>query len=128
MRMAGFTRDEQQEITACVDLVGRSGAKDFELGHLHDAPVPEAGWFATATYRGAKLIAEGHTGPVQAAQALARRVLVGALCVCCRHRVTLATPGAAAFGLTHSGSGGQQVCVWVRRGDRWVSGCRGGEG
>lgn len=37
---------------ACVDLVGRCGAREFEIGYLHDdVPVAQAGWYASAFYR-----------------------------------------------------------------------------
>lgn len=102
---------DQDALTAAVDLVGRSGARDITVGYLHDdVPVEEAGWYAKAMYRGAALIADAHRGPVEACEALARRILDGAECAHCRQPVRLDDePG----------------CRWTRMGDRWARGCEG---
>lgn len=119
-------------ITAAADLVERSGATDFEIGHLHDdVPVAEAGWYATAVFRGAKITEEGG-GPTEAAEALAIRLLTGAKCRCGR-LVALAPGGAMAFNATmadgttwtveEARAAGQ--CRWRRVGERWQRGCEG---
>lgn len=60
---------DEDALIAGVDLVGRTGATDFEVGYLHDdVPVAEAGWYAKAQYRGARLTAEDHPGPVEAVE------------------------------------------------------------
>lgn len=103
---------DEDALVAGVDLVGRTGATDFEVGYLHDdVPVAEAGWYAKAQYRGARLTAEDHPGPVEAVEALARRLLKGALCKC-RRRVTLA-----------GSQGDGSKCRWTRVGRRWTSEC-----
>lgn len=123
---------DEDAIVAAVDLVGRTGAGEFEVGYLHDdAPVEEAGWYASAIFRGAKIIEEDHRSPTEAAEALARRLLTGARCRC-GALVALSDHGAVAheFALMADGShwtaaearrAGQ--CRWTRVGPRWVRGC-----
>jgi hypothetical protein len=78
------TNFDQDALVAAIDLVGRSGAHSVEVGYLHDdVPVEEAGWYAQCSFRGARLIEENYRDPVQAAEALARRLLNGALCRRC---------------------------------------------
>lgn len=108
--MIGVGVDEDALIAA-VDLVGRSGAREAEIGWLHDdVPPAEAGWYATATYRGAKLIAEG-PGPVEAAEALARRILDGGMCNHCKKPIAL------------GGELSLHACRWTRMGRSWQRGC-----
>lgn len=77
-------------VAACADLVGRAGAREFQIGYLHDdVPDEEAGWYAHAQYRGTRVTAEDHRSPSGAALALAERLLRGAACRC-GQRVTLA--------------------------------------
>lgn len=96
-------------VEACADLVDRAGAVEFEIGHVHeDVPVEEAGWYAVAKYRGARITAEDHRSPTAAALALAERLLAGAACRCGKS-VTLDDdkPG----------------CRWQLLGKRWEPGC-----
>lgn len=96
-------------VIACADLVGRAGASGFEIGYLHDdVPAEEAGWYAHAQYRGARITAEDHRSPTGAALALAERLLSGATCRC-RQPVTL--------------SDGRPGCRWRLVGQRWEPGC-----
>jgi hypothetical protein len=97
-------------VIACADLVGRAGAAGFEIGYAgdEDGPVENARWYAVATYRGARLIADEHRSPTSAALALAERLLSGARCRCTRP-VTL--------------SDGQPGCRWRLVGRRWEPGC-----
>jgi hypothetical protein len=96
-------------VFACADLVGRAGASEFQIGYLHDdVPAEEAGWYAHAQYRGARITAEDHRSPTGAALALAERLLRGATCRC-RRPVTL--------------SDGQDGCRWQLIGKRWEPGC-----
>lgn len=106
---------DQDALIATVDLVRRSGATDFEIGYLHDdVPMELAAWYATATYRGAKLIAEDRRSPDEAADALARKLLDGAQCRHCKKLVRL--DDKMALG----------ACRWSRHGARWVRGCEDG--
>jgi hypothetical protein len=107
---SGLTFD-QDAMLAAIDLARRSGAKDIEIGYLHDdVPVEQAGWYASARYRGAKLIIENKPGPVEASEGLARRILAGATCAHCAKPVALSgeDPG---------------TCRWTRIGARWKRGC-----
>lgn len=120
-------------VKACADLVVRTGATGFEIGYLHDdVPVDEAGWYAHAQYKGARITTDGgHRGPVEAAEALARRLLTGAKCKCGK-LAALDTSGAVAYRQTTLADGSswsaQQAaaagqCHWTRHGARWISGC-----
>lgn len=107
--MSAFAFD-QDALVAAVNLIGRSGATNIEIGYLHDdVPMEEAGWYATAAYRGARLIEDEHRGPIEAVEALARRVLSGAQCRRCGKEIRLDddTPG----------------CRWTRQGAKWTPGC-----
>lgn len=101
-------------VIACVDIVGRSGGRQFEIGWLRDADDPEydergPGWYASALYKGARLIADEKETPDEAADALARKLLGGGQCTHCGRRVALSdTPG---------------TCRWRRAGQTWERGC-----
>lgn len=98
-------------VIACADLVGRAGARSFQIGFVHDdVPVEEAGWYAHAQYRGTRVMVEDHRSPQGAALALAERLLRGAVCRC-RRPVTMSERGSV---------GG---CRWHLVGRRWESSC-----
>lgn len=128
--MSDINRDA---VVAAADLVGRAGAREFEVGWLHDdVPSEEAAWYATATYRGARIMTDDHRGPVEACEALARRILEGGRCAHCGGLVALSDSGAVAFEEAHLVDGttwtAEQAraagqCRWRRLGDRWVRGC-----
>lgn len=119
---------DEDAVIACVDLVGRTGATDFEIGYVNDEP-PHA-WYAHAQFRGARITAEDHSGPVEAADALARRLLAGARCRCGR-LVALTDAGAVAVdghlvdGTAWTAADAQKAgqCRWTRQGRRWEMGC-----
>jgi hypothetical protein len=99
----------EDAVIACVDLVGRCGASDFEIGFMRDdVPVEEAGWYAVAFYRGARIQTDEHRSPSAAAMALSERLLSGAQCRC-RKPVVL--------------SGGMPGCRWRLVGPKWEPGC-----
>lgn len=103
---------DEDALVAGVNLVGRSGARQLEFGWLHDGvPIDQAAWWATATYRGAKVTVEGLAGPAEACEALARRILEGGECNHCHKAVTVGD--GLALG----------TCRWLRQGPRWVRGC-----
>jgi hypothetical protein len=96
-------------VVACADLVGRAGACGFEIGYMHDGvPVEEAGWYAVATYRGARIMTDEHRSPSTAALALAERLLSGAACRCGSPVVM---------------SDDQIGCRWTLVGKAWTPGC-----
>lgn len=104
---------DQDALDAAYDLVGRTGAAELDVGYLHDdVPTDQADWWATATYQGAKITVEHHAGPVEAVEALARRLLTGAQCARCRQPVRL------------DGDDRGPGCRWTRRGDRWEGSCQ----
>lgn len=101
-----FTDDA---VVACADLVGRAGASGFEIGHIRDdCPVEEAGWYAVAFYKGARITTDEHRSPSTAALALAERLLGGATCRCGR---VVALSDAA------------EGCRWTLVGKVWQPGC-----
>jgi hypothetical protein len=96
-------------VQACFHLADRAGAKDVEIGYLHDdVPTEQAGWYAQAAYQGARIITGDHASPTNAALALAQRLLTGATCRC-RQPVTLTDD--------------QPGCRWHLVGNRWEPGC-----
>lgn len=101
---------DEDAMDAGLDLIGRTGAKQIEIGWLHDdVPVEKMGWYAHAQYHGTRITAES-IGPVEAIEALARRLLDGGTCAFCGQKVSLGDyPG--------------KRCRWTRHGDRWVRGC-----
>lgn len=101
---------DEDQLLAGVDLVGRAGALDLEIGYVHDVPdSADAEWYATARYRGAKMIAEDR-GPAEAVEVLARRLLDNGTCAHCGQVIRLAWHGNG-------------VCTWTRQGAKWVRGC-----
>jgi len=126
----------EERVIAAANLVGRSGASEFEIGYLHDdVPSAEAGWYAQARYRGARIIADDCASPVEAVEALARRLLTGARCGCGKF-VALGDEGASAFDNWAMSDGSPfpadeakaiGLCLWQRKGARWVSACGLGE-
>lgn len=117
---------------AAADLVGRTGATHFQVGYLHDdVPPEEAGWYAHAQYRGARIIAQDHKHPAEAAEALARRLLNGAKCMHCGGLVSLSDAGAMAYNTrlvdgtawTIEQAAAAGLCQWRRIGKRWERGC-----
>lgn len=93
-------------IAACADLTGRAGASKFELGFLDDDPANPR-WYASAFYRGMRIMVEDHRTAPGAATALAAQILNGGTCRC-RRPVTLS-----------DGDG----CRWRLVDARWEPGC-----
>jgi hypothetical protein len=101
---------DDDAVAAVADLVSRTGATSFQVGFLHDdVPAEEAGWYAVAQYRGARITIEDQRGPIEACDALARRLLAGARCTKCGRTITLTAKRAG--------------CRWRRLGAKWVAGC-----
>jgi hypothetical protein len=121
-------KDDEQAVTACMEVVGRTGATDFQIGYLEDSL---ADWYAHAQYRGARITVEGHASPVAACNALVERLLNGAQCQHCKGAVTTTPAGLLAFDGTlttgEAWTAEQQaragLCVWQRKAERWVRGC-----
>lgn len=107
---------DEDAVIACVNLVGRTGAKEFEIGYLRDEeseghPVSneEAGWYARCVYQGVTVSVDETHGPTEAADGLARRLLTGGQCTHCKQRIVLNSK--------------DKGCRWRRLGDRWERGC-----
>lgn len=128
--------DDLDAVKACVDLVGRSGGRGFQIGYLHDdVPAAEAGWWAHAQFQGARISVEKQPGPAAAASALAVEVLTGAKCQCgslvqlfdggATFRGTRNSAATLADGTTWAAAEAEAAgqCRWVREGPRWVKGC-----
>jgi hypothetical protein len=104
-----------QTVVAAAHLVGRAGATEFEIAwdcpHVPDEGddhnCPDVTWTCSAKYRGHRIFTDPHPYPGQAANALAVKILEGAMCRC-GERVVL-----------FDGEG----CRWTQQGDRWVPGC-----
>ena len=127
------TPDDDDRIIAAAGLVGRTGATSFEIGYLHDGvPNAEAGWFAFARYKGARITVENQMSPPRAAEALAVRLLTGAKCMGCGKLVALSGIGAFAFAnpvmtdgtiFTYEQARSAGLCRWKRTGNKWGSEC-----
>jgi hypothetical protein len=125
---------DEDALIAATDLIGRTGARGFEIGYLHDdVPPEEAGWYCHAQYQGARITVEG-AGPVEAAEGLARRLLTGGRCRCGK-LVALSDDGAVAWDspkmtdgttwpIEEAATAGQ--CRWTRMGRKWVGACGAG--
>ena len=121
---------DEDAVTACADLVGRTGARNFQIGYLNDDPPHQ--WYAHAQYRGIRISVEDQPGPSEAADALCRQLLGGAKCMHCGGLVVLGDGVPAAYGTRmvdgstfDAASAGR--CRWRRMGPRWVRGCEGGD-
>ena len=123
----------EDAVKACADLAERTGARHFEFGYLHEnVPVAEAGWYATAVCRGAKVTEQDKASAAEACDALARRLLSGARCQHCKGLVALSDDGAFAFRKATLMTGERwdaedaakaPQCRWTRTGARWERGC-----
>jgi hypothetical protein len=129
-----MTALDEDALKASVDLIGRSGARDLEIGYADDTATlaAAADWYAVCSYRGTKLITEHHQGPLEAVEALSRRILAGVLCTHCGGLVALSDAGTTihdgavmADGSTMTADRARRLpqCRWRRVEDRWVRGC-----
>lgn len=123
---------DEERLQDALELMPRTGARGLEVGYLRDdVPAVEADWYAHAQYQGARIIAEHHTGPVDALEALAVKLLTGAQCVHCKGLVALTTAGALFYPshlvdgtpFTEAEARTRPQCQWRRVGTRWIRGC-----
>lgn len=125
---------DEDALIAAAELVGRTGAKGFEVGYLHDdVPLEQAGWYAHAQYSGTRIMVDDYSGPVEAAEALARRLLEGGKCTRCGGVVALSSAGALIYPdvtltdgtrWTEKDAVAAGQCRWTRLGSRWTAGCQ----
>lgn len=126
---------DEDVLIAAVDLVGRAGARELEVGYLNDEDDPAfavdgPAWWAHAAYGGHRITVEGFDRPDAAAEALAVKILTGAKCRCGR-LVALSddgavfTTGAMADGTrwTPEEAKAAGQCRWRRDGRRWEPSC-----
>ncbi len=102
-------------VMAGIDLIGRTGATDFELAHDED-PVQ---WWAGANWNGTRMFSERFPYPAQAVEDLVGRVVNGGRCTHC----DLTT----VVGVTIGG----HCCQWLSAENvddpnsyRWVRSCQ----
>lgn len=98
------------------DLAQRTGGGVLTVGYRWDETDPEyadngAQWWAMALYPdGNRVAVEGHDDPDEACDALARRILAGAVCQHCGRTAQTGDPR-------------EDLCIWTRTGQRWIRGC-----
>ena len=126
-------QEAKDQIRAASLVAGHSGAREFQIGYLReDVPWWLAGWFVTASYRGARIMTDEHPDPGTAADAFARRLLNGGKCTHCGGLVTTNPDGEWARDSIHTDgthwTAQEQIaaglCYWQRIGAEWVRGCR----
>jgi hypothetical protein len=131
---------DEDRMLAAVEVIGRAGATNFEVGYLDDeVPSEMARWWASAKWRGTKVLVEDETGPDVAAEALAFKVIVPGQCVHCGRTITVRRIDDDGTPLIYTISGHplldedaieetglDALCVWNRRGRHWLRGCDGG--
>lgn len=104
--------DLEQRANAAIDLIGRTGAADLEIGYLHDdVPTEQADWWATARYRGSRITVEHKRSPGHALDSLLARLLNGGQCRWCGRNVT------------NRKSASPKLCRYRLDGDHYVRGC-----
>jgi hypothetical protein len=122
---------DEDALIAAADLVGRTGAKEFQIGYLNDDPPHQ--WYAQARYKGTRISEGDHKGPIEAAEALARRLLAGGKCTKCGGLVALSGAGAMIYPSATLTDGTKWTerdakaagqCRWTRVGRKWVAGCQ----
>ena len=111
---------DRQVLTEAVDMIGRTGARAFEVGYhplfdddgeeIENGPASWWSWWAKATYRGAVIAVDDFPHPVRAAEALAQQVKKDAACARCGR-------------LIDWGGKRRRHCWWSRVDGRWDPGC-----
>lgn len=109
-------RFDEDRLLAAVDMIGRSAARQLEVGWDDDTD-PPGDWWAAARFRGTRVFVEHHATADDAVEALLFLLLEGAQCVLCGRHATV--PGARY-------SDGRPACEYRRVGAWWVRGCDGG--
>ena len=126
---------DQERLNAALELIGRCAANELELGWTDDAGPRPGEWYATASYKGARIIVEDQHGPEDAAEALALKLLAGGQCVHCGRVATAIRDGevftVAGHPVLDPSRLGQSVdagliCARRRVGEHWQRGCDGG--
>lgn len=127
---------DDDALIAGVDLIGRTGARNLEVGHNGDGDGDGARtdvrWHAVCSFSGTKVIEDGHPNPVAAVEALARSLMTGGVCTHCGGLIALSDRGAVIRAgsrlldgtvMTEERARSMSQCRWTRQGERWVRGC-----
>lgn len=116
---ATVPQEHLDAILASAELVGRAGGSDFAVGYERDdVPLEEAGWWASATFKGKEVkVVEQRSGAL-ACEILARNLLDGGLCTHCRRVVRIRPQG-----YVEDVYKGPKPCAWHRVGPTWKRGC-----
>ena len=86
--MTEFPQDDPR-MTAGIELIGRTGAKSFQIRYSDDEePVV---WFAVALYDDGKAETAASLDPVMAILRLAERLIDGGMCTHCKRPAGLET-------------------------------------
>jgi len=129
----GWTPAHDEALIASVDMIGRTGARQLQFGFANDSAetVAEADWWASAYYRGARIMVQHETDALAAVAGLVRKLLQGAYCKCGRvvtlyeHWATVGNKevlhGRGFWSKQEQVNAGS--CRWSRRGARWESSC-----
>lgn len=96
---------DEDAAVAAVNLIGRTGANGVDFGYDE----ADGSWWASAEFIQKTVTVSGNRGPVEALEALARRLLTDATCKCGR-----------VVALSGNDPG---LCRWTRNGRAWESGC-----
>lgn len=119
--MSGMSEAERRALVEAVEMVGRTGAKSFELGYLVDDPPPGvANWYASAEYRAGTMTTDLHVSPIDAARQLAELLQDGARCRYCGRRISWGDRPA-------NNARRRRWCWWRRVGGKWKRGCPGND-
>lgn len=132
---------DDDALIAAVDMIGRAGARDLDIGHNgeDDSRLEDVRWHAYCTLRqpaatGVRVIEDGHPNPVAAVEALASRLLTGGTCTHCGGLIALSDEGAIALSgarmadgttMTEARARSLPQCRYRREGKRWHRGCEG---
>lgn len=119
---------DDDAMVAAVDVIGRTGAREFKVGFVNDEPPHN--WYAHAQYRGTRVTVENKADPLEAAEALARQLLAGGQCTHCKKVITLSGFAVAKDKTMIDGrkwtkqeQAAAGLCRWRRAGNRWKRGC-----
>lgn len=125
-------RNLRDVVLAAVDVIGRSGAAGFEIGHLDEDTTPGRWWAKTRLADGVVVTSgsdyEGQDlWPWEAADALVGKVLYAATCVGCGRPIwpdlEFNTRHDVVDGELRPRKRPRRWCRWSRHGDHWEGAC-----
>lgn len=119
---------DDDAMVAAVEMIGRCGARSFQVGFINDEPPHD--WYAHAQYRGTRITVEKKATPLEATEGLVRQLLAGGQCTHCRKLITLSDFAVArdktlidgrAWSKEEQAAAG--LCRYRRVGRTWKRGC-----